>query len=771
MSSLKDWLNLTMDPAWPWSISGIGLPALVSIALLLIMLTVWTYRGSVRANSRRVSILIALRLAALVVACLTVARPSLAFRDEQHLPSTLLIVADHSESMTIQDQHNGQSRWDYLRRLLSDAEPQLQRLREEHNITVRLYRFAGQVSDYDPAGKADGKRTDFGEMLHTLSERHGTERLRVLAILSDGADNGTRYPAMSLASKWRTLPCPIYTFGFGQTTTTAEQRDIAFTDILSEPSPAVATKGKLTVKGRVDAPGFENREVRVHLLINDKEVVAGNARLQRVRDNEVKLGCDAPAEPGEIKVTLKIDPLPGETATANNEISTYVTVTREGISVLYVEGKVRAWEPKFIRWALSEEPSIVLSEAVLDSDAPLPPDQADTFDLEKKHYDVIILGDITPSRLRAANPGILETMKKLVFEKGTGLMMIGGYENFGETWAGTPIADVLPVQMDQHGQIEHRVRMEPTFDGLQHYVMRLADKADENKGLWRKLPELDAITRLGTPKLGSILLAESSEHEPVLVGQTNYGAGRTLAFAGDTTWRWHGPKTLKQHHRFWRQVVFWLAKRDKTDGNVQITPRARRIAAGDKLDFGVKLRGKGGMEIDKDAHFEVTVIDPQKVETKVPTARESGEERGTFWKSDLPGEYVIRARGWGTDVDGKPLEGLEPAEVRFMVYQDEAEMARQGADHEFLTKLANAGGGRFHSPEELIPFLKELGATPLPQNRLKAKLWPDWRRMPSSRSGSDQWSALASSGILVCFVLFVTLLCLEWFLRRYWGLV
>src|SRR5262249_40768619 len=160
-------------------------------------------------------------------------------------------VADNSESMSIQDQLNGQSRWDYLRRLLKDAEPDLQRLREEQNITVRLYRFAGQVSDYDPDGKADGKRTDFGEMLHSLYERHGNERyFKSFLILSDGADNGSRYPALPLAAKWRTLPCPIYTFGFGQTTTTAEQRDIVFTDILPEPSPAVATKGKLTVKGR-----------------------------------------------------------------------------------------------------------------------------------------------------------------------------------------------------------------------------------------------------------------------------------------------------------------------------------------------------------------------------------------------------------------------------------------------------------------------------------------------------------------------------------------
>src|SRR5262249_3038245 len=161
------------------------------------------------------------------------------------------------------------------------------------------------------------------------------------------------------------------------------------------------------------------------------------------------------------------------------------------------------------------------------------------------------------------------------------------------------------------------------------------------------------------------------------------------------------------------------------------------------------------------------VIGPLQVET-VQTARERGEERGTFWKTDVPGEYVIEARGWGTDVDGKPLTNQQPAKARFVVFQDDAEMARQAADHEFLTKLASAGGGKFHQPEDLKQFLRELAGNPLPKSKTKPKLWPDWRRTPPSKSVHDQLAVLTRSGILICFVLFVALLCLEWLLRRYW---
>lgn len=777
MPTSNNSLLFTWDPAWPWSLPGVGPRGLVLLGLALVALTVWTYRGVRGASYRRVLLLVGIRVAALIVACLAILRPSIAFQDELHVPSTLLIAADASESMTIQDQHNNQSRWDYLRRLLHDSEPALQRLQDEHSVRVVPYRFAGGVAEFNPEGTADGKRTDFGELLHALYESHSHERyLRGLLILSDGADNGTRYPALSLAGKWRTLPCPIHTFAFGQTTTRPKQRDIAFTAIHPDPSP-VAIKGKLTVKGVVDAPGFENTTAHARLFVNDVEMPgARNVQLTKTTANEVELVCDAPATPGEIKVTLKVDPVKGEMTHANNEISTFVTVTKEGISVLYVEGKYRAWEPKFIREALSQDRNIRLFEAVRLNDEPPPPGESGLFQLDRQHYDVIILGDISARRLSGGNPRVLSAIYQQVFEKGVGLMMIGGYESFGNSdWANTDIAKVLPVELDATGQVESPVQMTPTYQGLRHYVLRLADNDIDNRTLWSRLPKLDGMTKLGTVKRGAIVLARSGTGEqgdPVLVGQT-FGSGRALAFAGDTTWRWWRSEEGKRAHtRFWQQIVLWLAKRDEADGNLLMLPDTRRLPAGGKLGFGVRLRGKGGVDVpETDAHFEVTVIDPQKNETKVPTAREHGSERGTFWKTDVPGEYVLMARGWGKDVDGKPLENLAPAKARFVVYQDEAEMSRQAADHEFLTRLANAGGGKFHQAEELRQFLKDLETQTLPQNKPKAHLWPDWRRNPPSRAVSDQVTALVSSGILACFMLFVSLLCLEWFLRRYWGLV
>src|SRR5262249_45024825 len=147
--------------------------------------------------------------------------------------------------------------------------------------------------------------------------------LRALVVISDGADNGTQYSPVNEPARWR-LPCPTHTFGVGKNTTADRQHDIAITNIVATPSP-VAIKGKLTVKGYVDAPGFVNSKVRMHLFFDDKEVLARDEILRLEANNEVTLVADAPAtrpKEGEIRVTLKLDPLPGELTVANNEIST-----------------------------------------------------------------------------------------------------------------------------------------------------------------------------------------------------------------------------------------------------------------------------------------------------------------------------------------------------------------------------------------------------------------------------------------------------------------
>jgi uncharacterized membrane protein len=749
----------------------------------LVALTVWTYQGVEKIRFSRLLTVLALRVGALVLAYLLLLRPSLAQYDDTIVPSTIIVLIDGSESMNITDEPGSQSRWASAREIInaSAVRALLKKLHDEQKVEVRFYEGTTDgIRELSAEKKAEGKRSPFGRWLRTLYKLAGSDpNLRVLLFFSDGADNGTDLSSLQEAADWRRHPCPLHTFGLGSPTTSLKQQDLAFVSILPTPSP-VPVKGKLTVRGVLNAPGFENREVNVQLLLDDK--VTGPPKkvtLYKTEGNEVEMTCDAPSTAGEIKVTLKVDELPGEINHANNEISTYVTVTKEGISVLWVEGQKRAWESVFaIRHALSRDPRIRVFYAERLNDEPLGPGEADLFAFKKQHYDVIVIGDVSAKRFCGGNVKILQEIKELVRDKGTGVMMLGGYETFGNSdWQdfGADLVEILPVDIAKsEGQIAMKVQVKPTETGLSHYLLRLDSDPRVNETLWRVVfKPLDGITKI-VPKKDAVRLAvdKNNEETYVLVG-TQYGKGRTLAFAGDTTWKaWrHSKEAVPLYERFWKQAILWLARQEEAEGNVWVQPDVRRLPAGNSLGFKAGLRGKGGVDL-KGSTVTVKVFGPQKGQVwEARTTPDGVLHKGSFPKTGTPGEYVIEVTGSGKDTDGKKVEGT--ARARFLTYADDVENVRAAADHEFLRKLALEGGGEFHraTESELVQFLEQLRGQALPQSRPRSDAWPDWRRNPASPAVIDQMTAAWQSGLLACFLLFSTLICLEWFLRRRWGMV
>ena len=131
-------------------------------------------------------------------------------------------------------------------------------------------------------------------------------------------------------------------------------------------------------------------------------------------------------------------------------------------------------------------------------------------------------------------------------------MMAGGYHSFGPGgFAGTPIADILPIRVHRNERqnfgdpirsdvhLPDEVKMMPR-PGISHPITALARAGKTNEEVWEALPPLLGANRFdprGIKSSGNVLaVAGSNSAQPLLVTGA-YGKGRVAAFAGDSTWR------------------------------------------------------------------------------------------------------------------------------------------------------------------------------------------------------------------------------------------
>jgi uncharacterized membrane protein len=777
---------VTTDPAWPWSLPGVGVTALVGVALGLAALTVLTYLGVAKATPRRVAIVLVLRLLALTVALIVVLRPSLARdEDDASLVSKLIVVIDVSESMNTPDEFDHLSRYEHVKRLLS-ATPVadlLKRLSAERKIEMVYYMGADDLRRLDFPVKPAGKRTDIGGWLDEIWQRHGQEpNLRGLVLLTDGADNGTRFAALDKAALFRGK-CKIFPFGVGRTDTTTSSKDIAVDKVWVEPAP-VRAKLPMTIKAALATPGYEEAVVNVSLWIEDETGKAmkqigpkQNIDLRRHPDKIVSFKTDAPDKQGELKVTVKVDPFPGEVNLANNEASTFVNVSKEGVSILWVEGKKRLEAVHAMKFALARDGRFHVSYVERPPDAKATPELEEALQFDKRRYDVIVIGDISAQRFSGGKPEIFDKIVQTVQSKGTGLLMLGGYDTFAAGgWQSSALAKLLPTRFDQAEQIETRVKVQPTPEG-ELFLLKLGVNPAKQKDLWeKKLEQLDGMATLGMVDGRATVYAYgntlSPERKFPILASVDSGQGRVMVFGGDTThlaWR-RSSEAQAAYELFWTQLILWLAKQEYSKGALTILPDTRRLDLGknDRLGFAVKfIKGSVGVQQSK---FDAKIVGPNKEEFPVTILEENGAFRGYWTGPPMAGEYRIVVTGEGVDDKKEAVAGKDVA--RFMVYDEDLENTRPAADHELLQKIAAASGGKFSTAleSEVVKFLENLPALQ-DAGRSTASRWPDWRRNPASDGVSDQATALWQSSALPCFLAFATLLCLEWFLRRRWGMV
>jgi hypothetical protein len=232
-------------------------------------------------------------------------------------------------------------------------------------------------------------------------------------------------------------------------------------------------------------------------------------------------------------------------------------------------------------------------------------------------------------------------------------------------------------------------------------------------------------------------IQRTQEREQPLLVRQNYGFGRVLYLALDSTWRWRYKVGDQHHHRFWGQVIHWAAA-DKPP--LRFGAGSAVYRPGQDVDLFVRL-GEDVVrawpaKVEVGARI-VRLADPGKAEESVALVPLTGDVKGrelTGLVRDLPvGTYAIELAVSDPALAGQllgPLAGAgkDKMRVTFTVLPpDTAETAELAADWDQLQRLAGESHGKVLMPENASEVLNLLTKqTAVQIDRPERKLWQWW---------------------------------------------
>lgn len=700
------------------------------------------------------------------------------------------MLADNSQSMSIQDPGTTESRAKQLKSLLTKEDAAWQ-VRLSQDFDVRKYLFDSRlqgVSDFTTLA-FDGGRTNLRSTVAGLKDRFRDRPLAGALLFTDGIATDTA----NLIEDAEGLP-PIYPVVFGHA---AGHRDLAIshltvTTTAFEDAPA-------TIQADVTQVGLPGAKVTATLLDESGEQVKQETLVFGRESTPLAFRFQfRPKHAGlsfyEVKVECSTLLPENESTAANNRRMVSVDRGSGPYRILYLTGRPN-WEYKFLNRAAEADEQIKLTGVIRvarreprfdwrsrDGEATNPLFRGfDRTGEETERYDQPVLVRMNtrdPNELRGGFPKSpedlypfhaviiddleaaffsadqLALLERFVSERGGGLLMLGGAESFRKGgYERTPVGRMLPLYLDtaDSASLTSGYRLALTRDGWLQPWARLRSTETEEQERLNELPTFQTISRAGNLKPGATVIAEvldaGGQHYPGLAVQ-RFGRGRCAALMIGDLWRWQLDRSDEQRQKddlgkAWRQTLRWL---------IADVPDRIELRSFSRDEFGQPLQRV-------EARIRTSEFQPQdnaavQVSLKLPdgstvsqSAEPSLQEAGLYeatFASRLPGRYQVAVEV--ADAEGA---ALGKAETGWVADPAAEEFQRVAPNLELLKALAKQTGGEVIDSGELDSFVRSLPTRQAPLT--EAYTTPLWHQ----------------PGILF---LIISCLCGEWALRRWKGL-
>ncbi len=714
---------LAFRPAWPWAIS-----AILALAAVLGAYLIYRRAAGIATPGWRLA-LSALRAATFLILLVIFLQPVLVLHSVIPQKSFVAVVYDLSKSMEIRDGTRGQSRIDIEKNLLrNDGNPLLESL--GRRFKLRYFRFAGSADR--AAGFADQPRhgdiTDLEHALEQTAGELGNAPVSGIVLLTDGADNHSTN-LTATAANLRARGIPVYPVGIGS------PRFARDNEVLRVSAPRQVLKdAMIEADVAIRSNGYAGRRTR--LVIKERDRVLQSQEITLGSDGEVKnfKALFTSDSAGPKVFSVRVEPLPDEILTENNDQSVLIRVADEQPPVLYVEGEPR-WIYGFLRRAALEDKNLRLVSLLRQANGKLlrqgvesaamlekgfPADKAELF-----RYKGLILGSVEASFFTFDQ---LRMIQDFVSQRGGGFLMLGGRYSFREGgYANTPLEDVLPISLRAGGapefqDIEFKVRL--TGYGEDHPVTRVSLAEADNRKRWEAAPALVGLNPTGAAKPGATVLAQGQipnarAPSPVLLAFQRFGRGKSMALMTASTWRWRMELDSRDnfHEMFWRQMLRWLVS--DVDDPVGLETDKHSYSQEEAVVLRAAVRDPSFLELNN-AQVSAQVKSPSGQISTLPLTwdvNREGQYSGSF-KPAEEGIYEVTAEAFQA---GKSLGS---AKTNFRLGESTEEFHNAAMNADLLKRLAADTGGHFYSAGDVATLPEDISYIDNGASRVEEKeLW------------------------------------------------
>ena len=695
--------------------AGLGTYIVVAVALAIAVPALIAYsRQRLRGGGRDRAILLALRVAALALVVVCVFRPVLVVSEAVPQRNVVGVLVDDSRSMRIADL-NGATRAEAVRHLLGTRDSALYAALAE-KFVVRLFRFAGngqrvtQLADLS----YDGVRTELGPALESARQELTGVPLSALVLVSDGADNsrGSLTDAvMSLGARH----VPVFTVGVGRERFT---KDIEVSRV--EAPRSVLEGASLVVDVMVAQRGYTGQ--RVQMIVEDGGRIVSTQTVALSGDGEaVPIRVRVPTtEAGARVLTFRIPEQPGEMVAQNNRQQAIVTVSDRREKILYIEGEPRS-EMAFLRRAVQDDKNLqIFTLQRLAKDQFRRFSLNDSLDLvsgfpktrdELFSYKGVILGSMEASFFTGDQ---LRMLADFVSERGGGLLALGGRRALAEGgYAGTPVSDVLPVELarlpEQNAPHFVELKAEVTVPGSIHAATQIADAESLSVKRWKTMPAVTTVNRLGRAKPGATVLLSGTPtkggNREIVLAYQRYGRGKSIVFPVQDSWLWQMDSSVTvedmTHESYWRQLLRWLV--NDVPSQVMVASVGDQASPGDPVALDAEISDRTFLKVNN-AEAVARVTSPSGSVSEMPlewSVTRDGQYKASFTPSEK-GLYRV-------DVEtrvGKDTIMSDPAYVASGDLTTEYFGAEMRAP--LLRRIADETGGRFYTADNVAELAKDI---------------------------------------------------------------